>query len=113
MSETLIGMTIVALGTSLPELVTSMVAATKGESDLALGNVIGSNIFNVVFILGSSALISPITVGLLADIDTVAVIEITVLVLIFAVATKNRISRAEGAVLLACYAGYFVYMFVR
>ena len=113
MSETLIGMTIVALGTSLPELVTSMVAATKGESDLALGNVIGSNIFNIVFILGSSALISPITVGLLAVIDTVAVIVITVLVLIFAVATKNRISRAEGAVLLACYAGYFVYMFLR
>jgi len=113
MSETLIGMTIVALGTSLPELVTSMVAAKKGESDLALGNVIGSNIFNIVFILGASALISPITVGLLAIIDTVAVIVITVLVLIFAVATKNRISRAEGAVLLACYAGYFVYMFLR
>ena len=113
MSETLIGMTIVALGTSLPELVTSMVAAKKGESDLALGNVIGSNIFNIVFILGASTLISPITVGLLAVIDTVAVIVITVLVLIFAVATKNRISRAEGAVLLACYAGYFVYMFLR
>ena len=113
MSETLIGMTIVALGTSLPELVTSMVAATKGESDLALGNVIGSNIFNIVFILGASTLISPITVGLLAVIDTVAVIVITVLVLIFAVATKNRISRAEGAVLLACYAGYFVYMLMR
>ncbi len=113
MSETLIGMTIVALGTSLPELVTSMVAAKKGESDLALGNVIGSNIFNVVFILGSSALISPITVGLLAVIDTVAVIAITVLVLVFAVATKNKISRAEGAVLLSCYAGYFVYMFLR
>jgi len=113
MSETLIGMTIVALGTSLPELVTSMVAAKKGESDLALGNVIGSNIFNIVFILGASTLISPITVGLLAIIDTVAVIVITVLVLIFAVATKNRISRAEGAVLLACYAGYFVYMFLR
>ena len=113
MTETLVGMTIVALGTSLPELVTSMVAAKKGESDLALGNVIGSNIFNIVFILGFSAIISPITVGILAVIDTIAVIVITVLVLIFAVATKNKISRAEGAALLACYAGYFVYMLMR
>jgi cation:H+ antiporter len=113
MTETLVGMTIVALGTSLPELVTSMVAAKKGESDLALGNVIGSNIFNIVFILGFSSIISPITVGILAVIDTIAVIVITVLVLIFAVATKNKISRAEGAALLACYAAYFVYMLLR
>ena len=112
MSETLVGMTIVALGTSLPELVTSMVAAKKGESDLALGNAIGSNIFNIVFVLGFSAVISPITVDILAIIDTIAVIGISVLTLIFA-ATGKKINRAEGAIMVVAYAAYFVYMFVR
>ena len=112
MSETLIGMTIVALGTSLPELVTSVVAAKKGESDLALGNVIGSNIFNIIFILGFSAVIAPMTVDILAIIDTVAVIGVSVLALIFS-ATGRKISRIEGAIMLAAYAGYFAYMFVR
>ena len=112
MSETLVGMTIVAVGTSLPELVTSMIAAKKGESDLALGNAIGSNIFNIVFILGFSALISPMTVDVLAVIDTVAVIAISALVLAFS-ATGKKISRAEGAVMVAAYVGYLVYMIVR
>ena len=112
MSETLIGMTIVALGTSLPELVTSVVAAKKGESDLALGNVIGSNIFNIIFILGFSAVIAPMTVDILAIIDTIAVIGVSVLALIFS-ATGKKISRIEGAIMLAAYAGYFAYMFVR
>lgn len=112
MSETLVGMTIVAIGTSLPELVTSMVAAKKGESDLALGNAIGSNIFNIVFILGFSALISPMTVDVLAIIDTIAVIGVSALTLIFA-ATGKKINRAEGAIMIAAYVGYFVYMFVR
>ena len=112
MSETLVGMTIVALGTSLPELVTSMIAAKKGESDLALGNAIGSNIFNIVFVLGFSAFISPITVDILAVIDTIAVIGVSALALVFS-ATGKKISRAEGAVMVAAYAGYFVYMFVR
>lgn len=112
MSETLIGMTIVALGTSLPELVTSMVAAKKGESDLALGNAIGSNIFNIVFVLGFSAVISPITVDILAIIDTIAVVGVSALTLGFA-ATGKKINRAEGAIMVAAYAGYFVYMFIR
>ena len=112
MSETLVGMTIVAIGTSLPELVTSMVAAKKGESDLALGNAIGSNIFNIVFILGFSAVISPITVDILAIIDTVAVIGVSALVLLFS-ATGKKISRVEGGIMVAAYIGYFVYMFVR
>ena len=112
MSETLVGMTIVALGTSLPELVTSMVAAKKGESDLALGNAIGSNIFNIVFVLGFSAVISPITVDILAVIDTIAVIGVSALTLGFA-ATGKKISRLEGAIMVAAYAAYFVYMFVR
>ena len=112
MSETLVGMTIVAIGTSLPELVTSMVAAKKGESDLALGNAVGSNIFNIIFILGFSAVISPITVDILAVIDTIAVIGVSALVLVFA-ATDHKISRAEGAGLVATYIAYFVYMFIR
>ena len=112
MSETLVGMTIVALGTSLPELVTSMVAAKKGESDLAVGNVIGSNIFNILFVLGFSALISPMTVDILAVIDTIAVIGVSVLALVFS-ATGKKISRVEGGIMLAAYFGYFAYMFVR
>ena len=112
MSETLVGMTIVAIGTSLTELVTSMVAAKKGESDLALGNAIGSNIFNIVFILGFSAVISPITVDILAIIDTIAVIGVSALVLLFS-ATGKKISRVEGGIMVAAYIGYFVYMFVR
>lgn len=112
MSETLVGMTIVALGTSLPELVTSMVAAKKGESDLAVGNVIGSNIFNILFVLGFSALISPMTVNILSVIDTIAVIGVSVLALVFS-ATGKKISRVEGGIMLAAYFGYFAYMFVR
>ena len=112
MSDTLIGMTIVALGTSLPELVTSIVAARKGESDLAIGNVIGSNIFNIVFVLGFSAVVQPITVDYLAIIDTVAVIGVSVLALAFSI-TGKKISRIEGIIMLAAYAGYFAYMFVR
>lgn len=112
MSDTLIGLTVVAWGTSLPELVTSIVAAGKGESDLALGNVVGSNMFNIVFILGSSALISPITVGVSAIIDTAVLVVLSCMVLIFA-ATGKRISRAEGATMLLAYAGYFTYILLR
>lgn len=112
MSENLIGMTIVAIGTSLPELVTSMVAAKKGESDLALGNAIGSNIFNVVFILGASALIAPMTVDILSVIDTIAVIGVSALVLAFS-ATGKKISRAEGGIMVGTYIAYFAYMLMR
>ena len=112
MSQTLIGLTIVAIGTSLPELVTSMVAAKKGESDLALGNVIGSNVFNIVFILGASAVVSPMTVDMLAIYDTVVLLFVSILALIFA-RTNKRFSRPEGAVMLAIYAIYFVYVLLR
>ena len=112
MSQTLIGLTIVAVGTSLPELVTSMVAARKGESDLALGNVIGSNVFNIVFILGASAVVSPMTVDILAIYDTLVLLLVSVLALIFA-KTNKRFSRPEGAVLIAIYAIYFVYVLLR
>ena len=112
MSEELIGLTIVAFGTSLPELVTSIVAANKGESDLALGNVVGSNMFNIVFILGSSAVFSPITVAISSIIDIVILTVVSAIVMVFA-ATKKKVSRVEGATMLAIYAGYFVYILLR
>lgn len=112
MSQTFIGLTIVALGTSLPELVTSMVAAKKGESDLALGNVVGSNIFNVLLILGVSASISPITVDVLAVYDSIVLIVVSVLVYLCAI-SKRGISRIEGGLFLAGYVGYFFYILYR
>ncbi len=112
MSQTLVGLTIVAVGTSLPELVTSMVAAKKGESDLAVGNAIGSNIFNIVFILGFSSLISPITVDVLAVIDTVVVIGVTCAAWLFS-ATKLKISRTEGIGMVLMYVAYLAYIIVR
>lgn len=112
MSETLVGMTIVAVGTSLPELVTSMVAAKKGESDIALGNVIGSNIFNIIFILGFSCLVSPITVGTEAIIDTIFAIVVTAVALVFS-ATKLKFQRWEGGVFVATYVAYLTYMILR
>ncbi len=112
MSDTFIGLTIVAVGTSLPELVTSIVAAKKGESDLALGNVIGSNIFNVIFILGFSAVISPMTVDIFSIYDIIVLIGISIAAWIFA-KTKNKVSRAEGAILLGMYVAYFVYILLR
>ena len=112
MSEQFIGLTIVAVGTSLPELVTSIVAARKGESDIALGNVIGSNIFNIVFILGASAAIAPMTVDFLSIVDTVVLLLISILCLIFG-STKRRFSRLEGASMLGIYIVYFIYILLR
>ena len=112
MSEQFIGLTIVAVGTSLPELVTSVIAARKGESDIALGNVIGSNVFNIAFILGASAVIAPMTVNIESIYDTVMLLAISIVTLIFA-KTKNRFSRLEGATMLGIYVIYFVYILLR
>ena len=102
MTETLIGLTIVAVGTSLPELVTSVVAAKKGETEMAVGNVIGSNIFNLLFILGVSALIRPIAVNAASAYDLVILFSITVMTLIFAISGK-KINRIEGIVMILIY----------
>lgn len=112
LSQTLIGLTIVAMGTSLPELVTSIVAAKKDEVDMALGNVIGSNIFNILLVLGIAAAISP--VGFLVEnmIDIVLLIIMSLLVWVFAWTTK-KINRREGIAMLAVYAVYMVYICVR
>ncbi len=112
MSDNLIGMTIVALGTSLPELVTSIVAARKNEMDMALGNVIGSNIFNILFVLGIAAAISPIGFTSANMIDTAVLIASSLLVLIFCL-PKRKLVRWNGASMVAVYAGFTVYLFLR
>ncbi len=112
MSDNLIGMTIVALGTSLPELVTSLVAAKKNETDMALGNVIGSNVFNILLVLGIAAVISPIAFTMQNCIDTLFLIGTSLLVLVFCL-PKKKIVRWHGLSMVALYAGYTVYLFVR
>lgn len=111
MSETLIGLTIVAIGTSLPELVTSVVASRKGENGLAVGNVVGSNIFNILFILGVSGAIHPISVNLASVLDLAVLVVVSVITMIFA-RTKN-IGRIEGAVMVLIYAADVVFAVLR
>ena len=112
LSQTLIGLTIVAMGTSLPELVTSIVAARKNEVDMALGNVIGSNIFNILFVLGIASSISPIAFLMENVIDILILIVMSIVVLIFA-GSKKKITRPEGIVMLLSYAAYMVYVCMR
>lgn len=112
LSQTLIGLTVVALGTSLPELVTSIVAAKKGENGLALGNVIGSNIFNILMVLGLSAVVSPITVTSFAAIDAICLVIFSVVTLLLCW-SKQRISRVEGVIMLGMYVAYMVYICIR
>lgn len=112
LSQTLIGLTIVAMGTSLPELVTSIVASRKGENGLALGNVVGSNLFNILMVLAASATISPIKVTLLSSFDAIFLVAASCIVY-FLAKSKFEISRREGVFMLALYAGYMVYIVVR
>lgn len=112
LSQNLIGLTIVACGTSLPELVTSVVAAKKNELDMALGNVIGSNIFNILFVLGVAAAISPIAFIMENVIDIVILIAMSAVVWGFAW-TKKTLDKKEGIVMLAMYAVYLVYICIR
>lgn len=112
LSQTLIGLTIVAVGTSLPEFVTSVVAARKGENDLAVGNVIGSNIFNTLLILGVSAVITPIRVDVLAVYDTLILIIVSTICYVAAI-TKGEIKKREGICFLIIYLAFLVYTIVR
>lgn len=112
LSQNLIGLTIVACGTSLPELVTSVVAARKNELDMALGNVIGSNIFNILFVLGIAASISPITFIMENVIDIVILTAMSLIVWAFAW-TKQKLDKKEGIIMLAMYAVYLVYICIR
>lgn len=112
MSETLVGLTVVALGTSLPELVTSVVAARKGEADLAIGNVVGSNIANILLVLGAAAVISPVSVTMMNVMDAVIVLVSTVIVFIVS-NTQKTIKRKEGILLVLMYAAYMIYIICR
>ena len=111
-SQTLIGLTIVAFGTSLPELVTSIVAARKGEVDMALGNVIGSNIFNILMVLGIAAAISPVAFLTENIIDIVVLLVFSVIVWIMAW-TQKALDKKEGILMLILYAIYVVYICIR
>ncbi len=111
--DRIIGLTVVAFGTSLPELVTCIQAARKNKADIAIGNIIGSNIFNILFVVGISALVSPSPIGF-ADTfiaDSAAAIAAAVLLLLLVLKNK-RVSRLGGVIMLACYAGYFTYLFI-
>ena len=110
-SESLIGLTIVAIGTSLPELVTSIVVARRGENEIAMGNVIGSNLFNILCILGISAFLSPITVAPAAVID--AAFLVVVSVVFWLVARFAKIGKAAGTAMVLTYVGYMVYIINR
>lgn len=110
-SDAIIGLTIVAMGTSLPELATSLTAAIKGNSGIAIGNVIGSNIFNIFLVLGCSATIRPLPFGAISEIDLLVLFASCVLFWIFGWFFGNRtINRAEGGLLVAGYIAYMIYL---
>ena len=114
MSEKFIGLTIMAAGTSLPELATSAVAAIKGKGQLALGNVIGSNISNILLILGGSALINPLSFGSMTPVDLGVVITGAIFLFISAfIFKKNMLGRIEGVILLLLEAGYMTWLFMN
>ena len=111
-SERFIGLTIVALGTSLPELFTSVIAARKGKADIAIGNIVGSNIFNVLFVIGTSALIIPVPFASTFIVDCVIAIAAGV-VLWLCTFRDRKLSRPGGILMLVCYAAYFAYLLIK
>ena len=109
MTESFIALTIVAFGTSLPELVTSITAAVKGKTDIAIGNIVGSNIFNILFVLGTSCLITPVIFERSFIIDTAVAIGAAILLLV-CLLRKKKLTRSGGIAMLLCYGAYFVYL---
>ena len=112
LTETLIGLTVVAIGTSLPELVTSITAAKKGETGMAVGNVVGSNIYNVMFILGISSTIHPMPVNVATVWDFAILTVICVISWIFA-ASNSEIRRREGIIMVLCYVADMIFACLR
>jgi cation:H+ antiporter len=113
-SESVIAITLVAAGTSLPELAVSVVAMIKGKGDLALGNIIGSNIFNIFMVLGVSSSISPLTMGDIVPGDLWALLGTNILLFVFAATFRKRaMDKPEGVISLVCYAGYMWWLLVR
>ena len=108
-SERFIGLTIVALGTSLPELFTSVSAARKGKADIAIGNIVGSNIFNILFVVGTSAIIIPVAFVSSFVVDCLVAVAAGVILWLF-VFKKQKLTRTGGITMLICYAAYFVYL---
>ncbi len=112
-SEKIISLTIIAIGTSLPELVTSVVAALKGSSDISVGNIIGSNIFNMTFIIGVAALIKPITFNIEYNIDLIIALAASIALFLFQyIPPKNMVSKRNGVMYLAGYVAYMISLFV-
>lgn len=109
LGDRFIGLTIVALGTSLPELFTSVSAAIKGKADIAIGNIVGSNIFNILFVIGTTALITPVVFEADFLMDTIIAIGSGVLLLL-CVLRKKKLTRIHGILMLLCYGAYFVYL---
>ena len=112
LSENLIGLTIVAVGTSLPEFVTSVIATRKGETEIAIGNVVGSNIFNILFVLGIAAVLSPMTISVEAGIDIIFMIFITIL-LFMNMKQEKFILKKHGIFYILLYLAYMVYTIIR
>ena len=112
MSANLVGLTIVAMGTSLPELVTSVIAVKKGETEIAIGNVIGSNIFNILLVLGLAALIHPMAVSVVAIIDTIFMTAVTILLYIF-IKKNNSLTKIHGIIFVIIYFIYLIYTIIR
>lgn len=113
-SDKFIAVTILAGGTSLPELATSLTAAIKGKEQLALGNILGSNVFNAMLILGLSSIITPLSFASMTIVDIAALVLSSVLLLIWAyTGRRNRIDRREGAAMFLCYVAYNVFLFSR
>lgn len=113
MSERFIGLTIVALGTSLPELVTSITAGLKKNADIAIGNIVGSNIFNILFVIGTSALITPVAYQPQFLFDTIVCVATAVLLLVCLLNKDKKLKRWAGILMLLCYAGYFTYIIMN
>ena len=113
-SDKFIAVTILAGGTSLPELATSLVAALKGRDQLALGNILGSNVFNILLILGSSALITPLSFASVTYVDALALLLSVALLLLWAyTGRRERIDRWEGAFMLLLFGAYYYYLFIN
>lgn len=112
-SETVIGLLIVGVGTSLPELATSILAVRKGETDIAVGNVVGSNVFNLLLVLGTTATVAEVPVPAGGIIDLLAVLALSLILLPFALSYDRRLVRWEGGVLMAGWIGYSVWRFMN
>ena len=111
-SHSVVTISLIDIGTSLPELITSLVAVKKGETDLAIGNVVGSNIFNLLFVLALSAVISPVVFTTESLVDIIFMFIVTIIVYILILKNRN-ISKKEGIFLLSLYVVYLAYVFIR